>query len=111
MALTDLLVRPVTILAPTTTVNSYGDTQLSWTSPATVDTTGWLAQQSALENLDGRDAVITGLVVVLPAGTPITAVCRVVVDGRTYEVDGDPLSAWTPAGEHHIEAKLRAVAG
>lgn len=111
MSLTSLMVRPVTILTAGTRTDGYGDTTLDWTSPTSESSNGWLAQQSSSDSLDGRNATTTALVLDLPAGTPITAQDRVVIDGVTYEVSAGPMSAWTPRGEHHIECQLRLVRG
>jgi hypothetical protein len=43
--------------------------------------------------------------------TVITARDRVVIDGVTYEVDGQPRNVWTPRGSHHVRVNLTAVAG
>lgn len=111
MSLATLMVRDVTILTAGTRTDAYGDTTLDWTSPTSITRKGWLAQQSSTEDLDGRNGTSTGLVLVLPAGTPITSKNRAVVDGVTYEVSDHPTSAWTPRGEHHLEARVKVVSG
>lgn len=106
MGLSTLMTRTVTISHPGIHVDAYGDTQRDWTTATEVDTVGWLAYSSSIENLDGRDATSTMLSLTMPAGTAIGARDRVRIDGRTYEVDGEPTSAWAPRGEHHIECRL-----
>lgn len=111
MSLVSLMVRDITILVPGTRTDAYGDTQLDWTTPVGTLTQGWLAQQTSTEVVDGRNTTVSELVLTLPAGTAINARDRVRVDGVVYEIIDEPLAAWTPRGEHHIEAKLRLVTG
>lgn len=111
MSLTSLLVRTVTILTADSRTDAYGDTQPDWTTPTGESVNGWLAQQSSIQDLDGRNATSTALILTVPAGTVITARNRVVIDGRTYEVSAEPIAAWTPRGEHHIEAQLEVIDG
>ena len=114
MSLATLMVRAVDILAPGWRTDGYGDEiQDDWTNPITVSVSGWVAWSSSFEVLDGRDAVATNLSLTLPAGTVITAMNRVRLDGQDdlYELDGEPMSAWTPRGEHHIECMLKRVLG
>lgn len=109
--LTDLLVRNVTILEATTSTDRYNNTILDWTSPTETPARAWVAQTSTVEDHEQRDAAITTVTATFETCTPITATSRVVLDGTTYEVDGEPLVAWTPRGAHHVEATLRAVVG
>lgn len=111
MSLDTLLVRPVTILTAGTRTDAYGDTQPDWNNPTSVFTLGWLAQVGSVQDLNGRDATSTNLSLTLQSGTVITAQDKVKIDGRTYEVAAEPVSAWTPRGEHHVECYLRVVTG
>lgn len=111
MSLATLMSRTVTIVTPGVRVDAYSDNQPDWTTATSVATVGWLAQTSTLEDLDGRNATSSLFSLTLPAGTAIFNKDRVVIDGVTYEVDGSPTSAHTPAGEHHLEVPLKVVAG
>lgn len=111
MSLASLMVRNVDIITPASRTDNYGDTQPDWAAATEVATVGWLAQNSSIENLDGRNATSTDLVLDLPAGTPVTARDRVRIDSTTYELVSEPVSAWTPRGEHHKEVFLRLVTG
>lgn len=111
MTLASLLVRPVTILTAGTRVDDFGDKQPDWTTPTTFDVLGWLAYSTGNEVLDGRNATTTYLSLTLPPATPINAQSRVLIEGRTYSVDAEPMAAWTPRGEHHIEVALVIVDG
>lgn len=106
-----LLVRDVTIVHPGSTTDRYSNTVANWDTATRTIASGWLAQRDATEVLDGRDALVTTLVLFLDAGTDITGRDRVDVDGITYEVVGNPLLAWTPRGAHHLEVVLRTVEG
>jgi head-tail adaptor len=111
VSLAGLLVRPVTILQATTTTDRNGATSRSWTSPTLTDTTGWLAQNTATEDLNHRDGEISTWVLYLPADTTIAATDRVVLDGQTFEVTGPPNPAWTPRGVHHLEVTVKLMVG
>lgn len=111
MSLASLMVRTVTVIHASTRVDAYGDNQPKWDTAAESTTSGWLAQQSSIENRDGRNATSSSLVLYLPAGTVITARDRVRIDGTTYELVSEPLSAWTPRGEHHLEVFVNLVTG
>lgn len=111
MSLAALLVRTVSVVTPGVRTDTYGDPQPDWTTAVVYTTSGWLAQQSSLEDRDGRNATASTLALTLPADTPITARDRVRIDGILYEIVAEPLAAWTPRGEHHIEALLQLVRG
>lgn len=104
-------VRDVVIQTAANATDRYSDTILDWSAPTEVETTGWLAQVNTATLNDHRDGVVTAIVLTLRAGTAIGPHNRVVIDGVTYEVDGEPNRAWTPRGEHHVEVSLRAVVG
>lgn len=108
-----MLVRPVTIMRPTEITDRYGATVPYMTTTTNTETVGWLSQTAATEPVGpGRPLVtVTVEILFLPAGTDIAAHDHVDIDGTIYEVDGTPNPAWTPHGEHHIEAKVRRVAG
>lgn len=111
MTLGNLLVRSVTIHTAGTRTDTYGNTVPDWTTSTNVTVGGWLAYLNGIEVLDGRTATSTTLALTIPAGTTITAADRVTIDGLTYDVNAEPMSAWTPRGEHHIQCVLVAVNG
>ena len=111
MTLAALLVRTVTIHHAGTRVDAYGDTIVDWSTSTDVTAPGWLAYTSGIEILDGRAATSTTMSLSLPAGTTIDAADRVTIDGTTYDITAEPMSAWTPRGEHHIEINLAVVNG
>lgn len=108
-----MLVRDVTILRPAAFTDRYGDSIPDPDSATSTEVLGWLSQTSATEPTGpGRALVtLTTEILFLPSGTDIEAHDRVEIDGQLYEVDGVPQSAWSPRGEHHIEANLRRVDG
>lgn len=61
----------------------------------------------------GRDAVLAKPTVYAPSGADVTALDRLIVRGRTWQVDGDPadyrnpLTGWEPG----LVIKLKAVSG
>lgn len=108
-----LFTRTVTILRGTSTSTGYGNaTKLDWTNPTPTQTVGWLGPYSGeAENALDRDQQMADATVFLPAGTDITALDRVQIDGVTYQVTGTPSPPFTPLGAHHIEADLKVVKG
>ena len=104
-------VREVEIVEPSSTTDRYGGTTSTFASYGTV-VQGWLSQTSATEpQSDGRDPLMTTLVLFLPVGTSITGRDRVIVGDHTYTVEGEPYEAWTPTGAHHLEVRLQEVEG
>lgn len=64
------------------------------------------------ENLGNIDTVVSHFKLFAPAGTPLTPTGRVVVDGVSYEVRGDPMPWSDIRGiPHHIECYLRRATG
>lgn len=64
------------------------------------------------ETLGNVDTVISHFKLFAPAGTPLTSTGRVVVDGVSYEVRGDPMPWSDNRGiPHHIECYLRRATG
>ena len=106
-------VREVQIVTPVTAASGdrYGSASVSFAAAGRT-VMGWVSQTSADEpQSDGRDPLITGLVLFLPTGTRITGRDRVILDDVTYTVEGTPHDAWSPAGSHHLEVRLQEVAG
>jgi hypothetical protein len=110
-----LLVHDATILRAGTTVDRYGNTVPDWDDPTETGVKAWITQVSRSEVNDGRTAVISAWVAFFHADTDIVAGDRVEwpvgAPDTTFEVDGLPHRAWTPRGEHHVEANLRVVSG
>lgn len=89
---------PVDIITPGTRTDGYGNTLPSWDDATTVTVEGAAfaptgsvnAASGGSEDVTLRDAVSDAPMLYLPPDTPITATCRVVARGLTYEVVGDP---------------------
>ena len=65
------------------------------------------------ELVQGQDLVTDGLTVLFPPGTAVKATDRAVVDGVTYEVDGEP-SVWSNpfvSIADCVQANLKVVTG
>lgn len=112
MSLTSLLVHDVTIRRAGTSTDRYGATVKDWGTATDTEVKGWVARSSELEvNDQGREGQSSQWVLFLPAETDIVGGDRVIWRSTTYEVDGPPNPAWTPRGEHHVEARLKLVEG
>ena len=68
-----------------------------------------LDQRSTVEDGIRRDTVTTLKLLILPAGAVVELGDEVTVDGRRYEVEGDPNRLRAFGREHHVEASLRSV--
>lgn len=111
MTLAGLLVHDVTVLTPAAEADRYGGTVKRWDTATSSTVKGWVSQQSRSENLDGREAQVSGWVLFLHPDATITGKDRVVWEGITFEVDGPPNPASSPRGLHHYEVPLRVVDG
>ena len=104
-----LLTVAVDLFAPTFTEDAHGNQAASF-SDATA-TTGWIAPTSTSELLEERDGETVDAVLFLRADEAITGDYEVEASSRRFRVVGSPLHIRTPNGPHHIEARLREVAG
>lgn len=102
----------ITIQSPTETTNRYGDVDLDWDDPTETTIAAIVWPRTNEEDNDKRTATITGLSVVVPLGTAVTPVDRIVARGVTWEVDGEPAD-WTAPWkwEPGVQVDLRRVAG
>lgn len=112
MSIDRFYVREVEILPPAAgAADRYGSTSVTFPAAGTV-VMGWLSQTDQTEpQQDGRDPLVTGLVLFLPAGTEITGRHRVIIGEDTYTVEGQPHDAWSPSASHHLEVRLQKVEG
>jgi len=113
VSLVSLMVHDVTLVRAGTTESRYGDDVKSWGDATRTTSKGWVSQRDRSEDLDSREAQVTGWVLFLPAGTDITGLDRVEWEDLTFEVDGPTNPAWSPRlnAVHHIEINLRRVEG
>ncbi|KWT61831.1 hypothetical protein ADL21_11130 [Streptomyces albus subsp. albus] len=81
--------------------------------PTETPVSGTSLQPSAsTESTGGRDTVVTEWVWFAPTGTDVRATDQVRFRGLLCDVDGDPLPWDDERGRpHHIEVRLRRVAG
>lgn len=88
---------------------------LDWTDPDQLDINGCaFAPGGSEEPLEqGRNAVVTSPTVYAPTGADVEARDRLVIRGRTWDVDGDPadwrhpMTGWMPG----VVIPLKEVAG
>ena len=111
MTFRSLMVHPISILRAAAAADVYGNTTDNWAGATAVDTYGWVTQETAGEDTADRDQQTRLWKLYAPADTDITGHDRVVWDTLTFDVVGPPHRAWTPRGEHHIEADLKLVEG
>lgn len=88
----------------------YGTAQPTWT--AVGDPLPCRLEQTDAEEVTvGADTQTSDWRLITVADADIDGLDRVLVDGRTFEVVGPPAVHHTPAGAHHVEARLRHIAG
>jgi hypothetical protein len=110
--LTDLLNRPCLIVnrAPDGGRSRYGAETTSETVTSTVCE---LQQRQRDEDTVAGDVSRTSWLLVLPAGTEVRQDSQVVVDGDTFEVDGEPWEARNPRTKavSHVEVSVVRTTG
>lgn len=110
MSLTSLLVHDVIVTTPTI-VDDNGDQTTTWDDATSTRERWWVEQRTTTEILENRAAVVGDWFGFAAPNSVVTPRARVTWGDLVFEVDGDPWPAWTPRGEHHIEVRLRRVAG
>ena len=111
MTFRSLMVHDIEIVRAAAATDVYGNTTDNWATATTVDTVGWVTQRDNDEDTSDRDQQTRLWTLYVPADTDITGHDRVVWGDLTFDVVGPPHRAWTPRGEHHIEADLKLVEG
>jgi hypothetical protein len=107
-----LLPLTVTKVRPATSTDRYGSTVYDYGAAATRTTfKAWIDQASAAEETpNGRDT-ITGGWKLITNHTGLDALDRIEWAGAAYDLDGPAWPVHTPAGLHHLEARLKRVEG
>lgn len=112
MSFAGLLVHEVQIVTAAESEDDYGNTVYDWGLSATrVTSMAWITQLGTSEDRNDRQTPAASWICFLPSGTAVNFTNRIEWGDVVFEVDGLPLVAWTPAGEHHIQAPLRYSAG
>ncbi|TMS00187.1 hypothetical protein [Nonomuraea basaltis] len=105
---------PLTVIKvrPATSTDRYGNTELDYGAAASrIAVAAWIDQASASEDTpNGRD-VIVGVWKLITNHTDLDAADRIEWGSSIYELDGPAWPVHTPAGLHHLEARLRRVEG
>ena len=112
-----LLVHSVARIRPTTPTDAHGNAVPTYTVPPanSLAFAAWLQQDDRTEpRTDGREPLIQRWLMISNE-TDVRGGDRIVwaTGGLTFEVDGPPEPAYTPASTapHHLEATLRIVDG
>lgn len=107
-AFQSLLTQTVTIVRRASSGrDAYNNPAYTWTDLATH--AGRLTQTEATEVAVGEDRVISDWNLYFPDDADIAAHDRVRVDGRTFEVVGEPYRVRSQSAVHHVKARLRHV--
>ncbi|HEY1395022.1 hypothetical protein [Roseateles sp.] len=108
-----MLPHEVTVVRPATTTDTYGSQVRDYGGAATrtAGVRAWLQQDRRAEpREDGRDPLEQAWLM-LTNHADVQGLDRIEWTGPTFEVEGPPEPAYTPAGFHHTEATLRVVTG
>lgn len=112
MTLTALLSRPCTIISREAVgdIDDYGN---EVPEESSVDTVCELQQIQRDEPAGEGEFSDTRWVAIFPAGTELKTSDAVLIDGKTYELEGDPWAVRNPrlGTESHVEATLCRTAG
>jgi hypothetical protein len=103
----------ITILEAALEPGSHGTMHRDWNNAITTTVSGCSVQPfSAEEVIADREFTATRMKLFAPFDTFLDATCRVVHQGVTYEVDGQP-AAWRDdmGVPDHLEAVLKRLAG
>ena len=107
-----LLPLTVTKVRPAQTADRYGSPTYDYGAAASrTSIAAWIDQASASEETpNGRDVIVGGWKLITNH-TDLDPLDRIEWAGSVYELDGPAWPVHTPAGLHHLEAKLRRVEG
>ena len=111
MSILRFFIHDVTVQRATSMAGRGADVVADWSNVDEVSFRGWMTQQSTGDSRPGRTGDVSGWLLQAPAGVDVRPGDRVMWRGRTFSVEGNPMPAWTPRGEHHIEVSLRLVEG
>ena len=100
----------VTWMEPGTSEDAYGNDVDDFAAGTSRLIRAWIQQDESTEQRDGRDTV-TSRWLILTNELDLTAKARIIWNGATYVVDGQPEVMFTPQGAHHLEAHLLRVDG
>lgn len=112
MGIEHLFSTPVVIQDQAFVDDEFGMRRLgAWATTATV--LGWFDSnlRRSGEQIDNRDQAESDGLLFLPAGTPLSATSRVVINGLTYQIFGIPAPIPVPGGIHHIEVRIKRYTG
>lgn len=107
-----LLPLTVTKIRPAQTTDRYGNPVYDYGGAATrTSIAAWIDQASASEDTpDGRNPIAGGWKLITNH-IDLDAADRIEWASAAYDLDGPAWPVHTPAGLHHLEARLRRVEG
>lgn len=89
--------------------NEYGDVTVSDGTP--VESPAWVQPLDATEDEISRDTRVSRFHIIVPKETVVSALSKVVWEGRNLEVIGEPQPFHNRNGLHHLEFDAREVLG
>lgn len=104
-------IHDIKIRRPGTTTGRGSDVVKDWSAATDTPAKGWVAQRSTDDLRDVRTGDVSDFVLQCAATVDVRPGDRVVWGSLVFDVEGRPLEAYTPRGEHHTEVALRLVEG
>ena len=104
-------IHDITISRAGTAAGRGDDVVKDWSAATSSSAKGWVAQASSDDVRDTRAGDESDYVVQCAATVDLRPGDRVTWGSLTFDVVGRPNSAYTPRGEHHLEAQLKVVEG
>ena len=90
-------------------VDRYGNPVTEETETAGVR--AYVQPSSASEDIINRDTRVTDYNVFLLSSASVDGLSKIIWEGLTLAVDGEPARFDTPSGPHHIEVKAQRIDG
>ena len=101
----------VTRLRATVTTDRKNVPSFDWSSPLELDLLAYVQPRSSSETFNPEGTRVRSSHVMFCLEQDVTAQDRIVWNGETFLVVGQPARHETPAGYHHTEADLLLVEG
>lgn len=115
MTLQQILTIPIIIQRAGSAADRYGNVSIDWTNPVSTTVAGWLDTNLRRMGEDdkNRDQVESDGSCFLPGSADVRGTDRLIINGATYQVWGQPAPVLRPGwpGIHHIECRIKRFEG
>lgn len=115
MSINRFYILPLQVIRVTPSASRYNPVAnlRDWSNAVVVWTgKGWLAPKgSQAEVMANREETTSNSWVFTSKDCPAIFTDRIIVAGSTFQVIGNPITAYSPRGLHHLEIKVEEVTG